>query len=220
MQNLRPLILLLPLLLIACMSDDQKTRLEQQSSIPLTCLPGADCQAKWARARQWVEDNSHFPILRATDRLIEVDSSPDTFSPVVTVRMVTKTEDADDNSIVFTAECQNMLGCVPTELQYKASFADFVNDTPAVPEVFNDANLGVTYAPQQKTSGVILASIKPGSPAAIAGWQKGDHVVKFNGHPVSSGAELDGLVTDTPPGSVFPVQIIRGGKTIVSFMQL
>jgi serine protease Do len=62
--------------------------------------------------------------------------------------------------------------------------------------------------------------VRSGSPAANAGLQPGDRLTKFNGKAVTSGAEVAGMVTDTPPGSVFPIQFVRGGKTIVNFMQL
>ncbi len=221
MRILRLVALVGVVLLTGCMSDDQKTRLQQQASTPLTCLPGNDCDAKWRRARSWITDNSHFPILKATDKTIITDSSPDTLYPVVSARMIANEQDPEENSIVLDAECQNMLGCMPTELQMTADFKSYVDDVPAAPEVDNDIDLGVTFAPQQgKSTTLIITAVAPGSPAAGAGWQAGDHLVKFNGHPVTSGAQVAGWVADTAPGSVFPVQISRSGSTIVTFMRL
>src|ERR1700744_3797745 len=33
-----------------------------EASDGITCTTGADCDAKWARARQWVLDNSKYPL--------------------------------------------------------------------------------------------------------------------------------------------------------------
>ncbi len=222
MRILRATVLIGVLTLPACntMSDAEKTRLAEQSSTPVTCLPGAECDAKWRRSRDWVTDNSHFPILRANDREIITDASSGTLYPVITVRKVQNAQDESEESIVFIAECQNMIGCVPTEEQVTKSYRDYVENAPEEPEIDNDIELGATFGQATKSGGVPILAVTLGSAAAASGWRAGDRLVKFNGKLVSSGPQVDGLVAGTQPGSVFPVQILRDGRTIVTYMRV
>ncbi len=60
--------------------------------------------------------------------------------------------------------------------------------------------------------GVPLASVLPGSPAAIAGLLPGDRLVGFDGAPVLSWDELTQRVAAVRPGQTVRVDFIRAGK--------
>jgi putative serine protease PepD len=58
--------------------------------------------------------------------------------------------------------------------------------------------------------GVRLTSIDAGGPAAGAGLQTGDVVVRFGNHPVAQAGDLIALVRSYAPGTVVPVVYRRG----------
>jgi serine protease Do len=63
-----------------------------------------------------------------------------------------------------------------------------------------------------KDSGEIVRSVVPGGPAARAGLQQGDVIVKVNGQPVTPEQTVSYLVANTAVGSRVPFEIIRGGR--------
>jgi Do/DeqQ family serine protease len=62
------------------------------------------------------------------------------------------------------------------------------------------------------TSGVLVQSIEPGGPSAKAGLKNGDVVRKFNGETVPDRGTLISMVTQTDPGKVVALSILRDGK--------
>lgn len=63
------------------------------------------------------------------------------------------------------------------------------------------------------TEGIIVGSVERGTPAAEAGLEEGDVLVKFNGVSVTDVDEFRMLVADTPVGEAVPVEILRDGKS-------
>src|SRR5207244_1018743 len=63
-----------------------------------------------------------------------------------------------------------------------------------------------------KDRGELVRSIQPGEPAARAGIQQGDVIVRVNGQDVTPDQTVSFLVANTAVGSKVPVEIIRGGK--------
>ena len=63
-----------------------------------------------------------------------------------------------------------------------------------------------------KDSGEIVRSVVPGGPAARAGLQQGDVIVKVNGQQVTPEQTVSYLVANTAVGSRVPLEIIRGGR--------
>ncbi len=61
--------------------------------------------------------------------------------------------------------------------------------------------------------GASVRSVEPDSPAAKAGLKEGDVVVRFDGEPVRSAAQLSRVVGETPAGRTVPVEVTRGGAT-------
>jgi serine protease Do len=64
------------------------------------------------------------------------------------------------------------------------------------------------------TSGALIEDVTPGGPAAQAGLKNGDVVRKFNGQSVADAGQLIALVTETNPGTVATLDILRDGKPL------
>ncbi|MCC6826909.1 MAG: Do family serine endopeptidase [Novosphingobium sp.] len=62
--------------------------------------------------------------------------------------------------------------------------------------------------------GEFIQAVEPGQPAAAAGIQAGDVVVKVAGKEVTRDQTLSYLVANTAPGSRIPVELIRNGKRL------
>jgi hypothetical protein len=62
------------------------------------------------------------------------------------------------------------------------------------------------------TEGALVQKVKPGSPAALGGIQKGDVIVKFGSQDIKKFLDLPPLVKQAQVGQKIPVQIIRGSK--------
>jgi S1-C subfamily serine protease len=63
-----------------------------------------------------------------------------------------------------------------------------------------------------KTGGVRVDSVSPGSPAEKAGLTAGDIVVEYDGERVRSARQFTRLVQETPEGRQVPLAIVRDGK--------
>ena len=61
--------------------------------------------------------------------------------------------------------------------------------------------------------GAVVQEVREDSPAAKAGLEKGDVILRFAGEKVRSVAELQRLVSETPPGRTITLEINRGGRT-------
>ncbi|MBI3951118.1 MAG: PDZ domain-containing protein, partial [Acidobacteria bacterium] len=60
--------------------------------------------------------------------------------------------------------------------------------------------------------GALITSVVPDSPAAKAGLQKGDVVVRWNGTPVESAIQLRRHIRETPAGRTIRLEILRNGQ--------
>lgn len=60
--------------------------------------------------------------------------------------------------------------------------------------------------------GALIAQVQPDGPAAKAGLQAADVILKFNGKPVENSGDLPRMVGTVKPGSAIPVEIWRKGK--------
>ncbi len=63
-----------------------------------------------------------------------------------------------------------------------------------------------------KDSGEIVRSVVANGPAARAGLQQGDVIIKVNGQPVTPDQTVSYLVANTQVGSRIPLEVVRAGK--------
>lgn len=62
--------------------------------------------------------------------------------------------------------------------------------------------------------GALVEAVVPGGPADLAGLRAGDVVRKFDGQATEDNNRLVMLVTNTSPGSVVPIDILRNGQPV------
>lgn len=70
-------------------------------------------------------------------------------------------------------------------------------------------SIGLTGKPR----GVLVRAVEPGAPAANAGIEAGDVILKFNDREIERATELTRAVSDTPPGVRARLQLWRKGNT-------
>jgi serine protease Do len=62
--------------------------------------------------------------------------------------------------------------------------------------------------------GALVADVIPDGPAAKAGIERGDIIVRFQGHKIQDSSELPRMVATLAPGTQADVDIVRGGKKL------
>jgi serine protease Do len=65
----------------------------------------------------------------------------------------------------------------------------------------------------KRPGGALVAAVEENGPAAKAGIKAGDVILKFNGHDISTSAELPTQVADVKPGTKATLEISRSGST-------
>jgi serine protease Do len=64
------------------------------------------------------------------------------------------------------------------------------------------------------TSGALVEDVTPGGPGEKAGLKNGDVIRKFNGQAVADAGQLIALVTETNPGTLATLEILRQGQPL------
>ncbi|MFN8614332.1 MAG: trypsin-like peptidase domain-containing protein [Vampirovibrionales bacterium] len=81
--------------------------------------------------------------------------------------------------------------------------------TPLNPDLAKSLGLS------DKTEGIVVAQVMPGSPAEAAGFLSGDIVQRMNGQKVASAKDVQGVIQQLPLGSKATFQVLREGKLLV-----
>ncbi|UZK68087.1 Do family serine endopeptidase [Sphingomonas sp. S1-29] len=63
-----------------------------------------------------------------------------------------------------------------------------------------------------RNKGELIRSVEPGQPAAAAGIRQGDVVTRVNNQEVTPQNNLSFIVSNTPPGTRIPVEVLRDGR--------
>jgi Do/DeqQ family serine protease len=77
-----------------------------------------------------------------------------------------------------------------------------------------DVASGDTDATRKGAARVTVAAVEPGSPAAAAGFRRGDRVEAVDGHPVDSAEEYRFRVRDLPIGGTAKIDVLRGNERL------
>ena len=84
--------------------------------------------------------------------------------------------------------------------------------TPALKEEVNGSLR--SDAQIQADSGVLIAQIRSGAPAAVAGLRPGDVILSMRGQTVTSATQVQQIVEATAVGDPIPMTIARSGQTL------
>lgn len=117
----------LALLLFGCstITPEQNAYLTVMANMPIYCESGEDCEVKWGRALMWVTRNSYWKIRVQTNDLITTEGPFDTVYAAYQIQKVPLGNNRYE--IVMNLGCGNPFGCVPSLLELKADFVQFVN---------------------------------------------------------------------------------------------
>jgi hypothetical protein len=98
---------------------------------PIICIGGSDCDTKWRRAAAWIAENSTFKIQVHTDTTVQTAGPvPSEAAPAFTITKVARGEGRFE--ITFNGGCGNPYQCVPSIVESRARFVQFVEgDGPA-----------------------------------------------------------------------------------------
>ncbi|HLG85976.1 MAG TPA: PDZ domain-containing protein [Alphaproteobacteria bacterium] len=212
-------------------TPEQEAALRAEAARPVECGGAEDCQVKWSRALQWVKNNSAYKFQQATDSLIAtMGPLPDDPRPAYTITKILQV--GGRATFDFDGGCDNIFGCVPSMLQAKASFVNYVMgpaQTGNPPQSIPGVVLGVTVAavaPPLATTlklgnprGLMVAIVTPDSAAARAGIQQGDVILSVAGAPVNAPAELQSKLRSIRQGATVPVGVWREGAETTKTVQ-
>lgn len=83
-------------------------------------------------------------------------------------------------------------------------------------EPFRHSAIGIRTqeSTAEKSSGTRVTNLEPNGPAAKAGMEVGDHIVRFGDLPVSSMEELSEAIGSRAPGDIVEMDVVRSEKSL------
>jgi len=94
----------------------------------ITCTAGADCEYKWSRATEWLQQNSEWKFRTVTDTLITTEGPLETVKPAFEVARLSQ-GDGKTYRITMRAWC-GAGNCEQLILQLKKNFNEFISVPP------------------------------------------------------------------------------------------
>lgn len=108
------------------LSERQVAKISTKARPAATCIQGADCTAKWARARQWVAENSVYPIIHYSDTAL-ITTGPARASLAAAMVVTLDPPDAANRQVIrFRAWCGNYFMCFPKPATAHAAFTQML----------------------------------------------------------------------------------------------
>jgi hypothetical protein len=95
----------------------------------ITCTAGTDCEYKWSRAMEWVQNNSAWKFRTVTDTLLTTEGPNDTVKPAFEIARLSQ-GDGKNYRITMRAWC-GAGNCEELITQLRANFNRFVMVPPA-----------------------------------------------------------------------------------------
>jgi len=182
------LLVFYSLFLNGCAPITQQQKDRWSETIPY-CYSKPDCTAKWAAARNWVQNNASVKIQIYSDDLIET-YNPSPNSPKIAARVTKEpnaTSTTGDQSYYFGIKvwCNNIFGCIPTADESILSFNNYVssiqdNDARCYKSTIDDKKPKMGINMQLYNSNkYIIKKVCTESPAYKAGLQPNDVLYKI-----------------------------------------
>lgn len=216
------------LVMTSCASKPTDPVLLAAANRQITCSQGADCDAKWSRAVQWVLVNSSWKIQVQTDQMIQTFGPGD--SGTNSAFVITKAANMSGSyDINFRSACGNPLGCFPSSTELRASFNNAVIGAPGTSQVVVKppaaaVHFGIQFvnfppnsaspAEAAGTKGVMIAAVERGSVAERAGVIVGDILYAYDSRLIGNIVDLQREVSMTSQGKLIAVGVFRGGQDV------
>ncbi|MEJ2768709.1 hypothetical protein [Mycetohabitans sp. B46] len=162
----KAIIVALSVAAAGCSSQNQvSSQTMAQAVAPLSCTRKVQCDAWWQRAQVWISEHSAYRIATITDSVIQTEG------PSVTRRdlayVITKTPNNDGSATIgFSAQCSNMLGCLPNPWEAGANFKQFIRYGRAMQPATHSDTPGASAAAPIRTAPATPVLPPPPMPAA------------------------------------------------------
>lgn len=107
--------------------DEWAARMVRRARPVASCHVGPDCDARWARARRWVIENSQFGVANETaDQIVTFGSG---YTDVrVSFAVALGPVNGQTRSILFRAWCGNWIACRPSVASVRRLFIQAMTD--------------------------------------------------------------------------------------------
>jgi hypothetical protein len=201
-----------------CATVSQQQKQAWHETIPI-CFTKADCDAKWAAARRWVQDNAGYKIQIYADDLIET-YNPARNDPKIAVSvaknpLATSSKGDKTYSIIVKVWCNNIFGCIPSSNDAIMSFNKYVSSAQAGDENCynsildeNRPKIGIFYV-FSNTNKSIIKSICQNSPAFKAGLQPNDVIIKVGNSIITERKDIELVFKKFVFGDTIVVEVLR-----------
>ncbi|WAM43692.1 PDZ domain-containing protein [Edwardsiella piscicida] len=220
-------IILTTLILSGCVSsaERQRQQAEIDRTIPL-CSSQKQCDAAWAAARQWVNQNCGMKIQNYSSDYIETYNSP-ADSAALACQVTKNPLPNGASAINLRTSCSNMFGCVPDTYQSIINFNNYVNKNV---EQFAPVKMGFTAIMSDinghevkntsYSSGMVIMNVNQGGSAYKAGLRRGDIITSLGNDAVRNQRDMTSAMEKYHSGDNVNITILRNGKTLVQEVNL
>ncbi len=227
-RNWRECIWLLCLFLLlssfsfyGCATITQEQKQAWMETAP-ACNTKPDCDAKWAAAREWVQNNAGYKIQIYSNDLIET-YNPTASDPKIAVSVSknpigTSPEGNQSHFINIKVWCANIFGCRPSINDAILNFNNHVsmiqaNDSTCYKSIIDDKKPKIGFfVVTTTTNKIIIKSICIDSPAYKAGLLPNDIIHKVGNLNIMSNVDIATATKDLAFGDTISMEISRNNN--------